>query len=55
LRPKTQRLRSNEKEGTTAKVSIGASFVDADGRDDREGMRFELVQDGEVWRIVEIR
>ncbi|MGB1016566.1 MAG: hypothetical protein ACPG4T_20685 [Nannocystaceae bacterium] len=54
-RPKSQTLRSNRDEGTTAEVSVRAIFVDNEGRDDREGMRFKLIQDANVWLITEIR
>lgn len=54
-RPKSEGLRGEAVEGDRATVSVRAIFVDADGRDDREGMRFELIRDGDTWKITSIR
>lgn len=39
----------------TGCVHFSPVFTDAEGRDDNEGMRFELIQQGGVWSITSIR
>lgn len=53
IKLKTHDMRPPEVTGDTAKVSVKAVFI-ADGKDDNEGMRFELkLQDG-AWLITSI-
>ena len=50
LKLKSYEVRDPKVEGDTANVSVRATFVDKDGKDDGEGMRFALVRkDGRWW------
>lgn len=51
---KSAEVRDPTVEGDTANVSVRAVFVDEKGKDDNEGMRFQLVRKDGRWWITEL-